>query len=89
MDPDPDTANFFIENIGLFIAMLICLICSGFFSATETAFTSFNKIRMKNSAQDGNKKASFAYLAAVTADRKDFRILLDACSGLGISRGPE
>ena len=58
MDPDPNTANFFIENIGLFIAMLICLICSGFFSATETAFTSFNKIRMKNNAQDGNKKAS-------------------------------
>lgn len=58
MDPDPDTANFFIENIGLFIAMLICLICSGFFSATETAFTSFNKIRMKNSAQDGNKRAA-------------------------------
>lgn len=58
MDPDPNTANFFIDNIGLFIAMLICLICSGFFSATETAFTSFNKIRMKNSAQDGNKKAN-------------------------------
>ena len=58
MDPDPNTANFFIDNIGLFIAMLICLICSGFFSATETAFTSFNKIRMKNNAQDGNKKAS-------------------------------
>lgn len=58
MDPDPDTTNFFISNIGLFIIMLICLICSGFFSATETAFTSFNKIRMKNSAQDGNKRAS-------------------------------
>ena len=58
MDPDPNTANFFIDNIGLFIAMLLCLICSGFFSATETAFTSFNKIRMKNSAQDGNKRAS-------------------------------
>lgn len=58
MDPDPNTANFFIDNIGLFIAMIICLICSGFFSATETAFTSFNKIRMKNSAQDGNKKAN-------------------------------
>ena len=58
MDPDPNTANFFIDNIGLFIAMLVCLICSGFFSATETAFTSFNKIRMKNNAQDGNKKAS-------------------------------
>ena len=58
MDPAPNTANFFIDNIGLFIAMLICLICSGFFSATETAFTSFNKIRMKNNAQDGNKRAS-------------------------------
>ena len=57
MDPDPDTANFFIENIGSLIAMLICLIFSGFFSATETAFTSFNKIRMKNTAQEGNKKA--------------------------------
>ena len=57
MDPDPDTANFFIENIGSFIAMILCLICSGFFSATETAFTSFNKIRMKNAAQENNKKA--------------------------------
>lgn len=57
MDPDPNTANFFIDNIGSLIAMLLCLICSGFFSATETAFTSFNKIRMKNTAQDGNKKA--------------------------------
>ena len=58
MDPDPDTANFFIDNIGSLIAMLVCLIFSGFFSSTETAFTSFNKIRMKNNAQDGNKKAS-------------------------------
>ena len=58
MDPDPDTANFFIENIGTFIAMIACLLFSGFFSATETAFTSFNKIRMKTIAQDGNKRAS-------------------------------
>lgn len=57
MDPDPDTANFFIENIGLFIAMLLLLIGSAFFSASETSFTSFNKIRMKNLAQNGNKKA--------------------------------
>ncbi len=57
MDPDPDTANFFIDNIGSLIAMLACLIFSGFFSSTETAFTSFNKIRMKNNAQDGNKRA--------------------------------
>jgi len=30
---------------------------SAFFSGTETAFTSFNKNRMKTLAQDGNKKA--------------------------------
>ena len=40
------------------IAVLIVLIfLSAFFSGTETAFTSFNKTRMKTLAQDGNKKA--------------------------------
>ena len=35
--------------------MLIFL--SAYFSATETAFTSVNKIRIKNMANEGNKKA--------------------------------
>ena len=40
------------------IAVLVVLIMlSAFFSGTETAFTSFNKTRMKTLAQDGNKKA--------------------------------
>lgn len=40
------------------IAILVVLIMlSAFFSGTETAFTSFNKTRMKTLAQDGNKKA--------------------------------
>ena len=37
--------------------MLICLIFSGFFSATETAYTSMNKTKMKNLAAEGNKRA--------------------------------
>ena len=40
------------------IAIMIGLILlSGYFSATETAFTSLNRIRMKNMADDGDKRA--------------------------------
>ena len=39
------------------IAMVVCVVFSGYFSATETAFTSLNRIRMKNMANDGNKRA--------------------------------
>lgn len=39
------------------IAMVVCIVFSGYFSATETAFTSLNRIRMKNMANDGNKRA--------------------------------
>ncbi len=39
------------------IIMFVLLICSAFFSATETAFTSLNRIRMKNLADDGDQRA--------------------------------
>ena len=39
------------------IVLLILVVLSAFFSGTETAFTSFNKNRMKTLAQDGNKRA--------------------------------
>lgn len=38
-------------------ALVVLVLLSAFFSGTETAFTSFNKTRMKTLAQDGNKKA--------------------------------
>ena len=37
--------------------ILICLVFSAYFSATETAFTTFNRIKMKMLAEKGNKKA--------------------------------
>lgn len=39
------------------IAIIACVIMSGYFSATETAFSSFNKTKMKTLAEKGNKRA--------------------------------
>ena len=39
------------------IAIAVCVILSAYFSATETAFTSVNRIRLKNMANDGDHKA--------------------------------
>ena len=39
------------------IIISVCIIMSGYFSATETAFSAFNKTRMKTLAEKGNKKA--------------------------------
>ena len=51
------------------IIMLICLAFSAFFSGTETAFTSFNRTKMKNLAADGNKKAALALKLADDYDK--------------------
>ena len=40
------------------IIIVICVILSGYFSATETAFSTYNRIRMKNIAEKGNKNAT-------------------------------
>lgn len=39
------------------IAIVILIAFSAYFSASETAFTSINRIRIKNLANDGNKRA--------------------------------
>ncbi|MBQ7387504.1 MAG: HlyC/CorC family transporter [Clostridia bacterium] len=39
------------------VIIVACVIMSAYFSATETAFTSFNRIRMKTAAEKGDKKA--------------------------------
>lgn len=40
------------------IVMLICLVFSAFFSATETAFTSANQTKLKNLAAEGSRRAA-------------------------------
>lgn len=45
-------------EIPLLIAIIVLIMLSAFFSATETAFSSLNKIKMKNAAADGDKRAA-------------------------------
>ncbi|MCQ2547238.1 MAG: hemolysin family protein [Clostridia bacterium] len=42
---------------GKIIAIIILILFSAYFSATETAFTSINRIKLKTMAGDGDKKA--------------------------------
>ena len=47
-------------SIPSIIIMGVCLIGSAYFSATETAFLSMNKTRMRTPAEKGNKRAELA-----------------------------
>lgn len=40
------------------VIIIFCVIMSAYFSATETAFSTVNKIRLKTMAEDGNKRAA-------------------------------
>lgn len=45
------------RELGLYIGgMAFLIILSAYFSATETAFTSVNRIKLKNMAGDGNMR---------------------------------
>ena len=45
-------------SIGMLVALVILIIMSGYFSATETAFTSLNRARLKHRAENGDKRAA-------------------------------
>ena len=40
--------------------MVVCITMSAYFSATETAFSSLNKTRLKVLADNGNKRTALA-----------------------------
>ena len=51
------------------IILVILIMFSAFFSATETAFSSLNKIRIKMMADEGNKRAALVYNMTENFDR--------------------
>lgn len=65
-----------MNYLGSILAIVICLILSSYFSATETSFSSLNKTRLKVLADDGNKKAVRALKLAENYDKLIFTILI-------------
>lgn len=64
------------DSIIQIIVLGLLLLGSAYFSASETSFSSLNKIRMKNMANDGNKKAKLALKLAEDYDRLIAGILI-------------
>lgn len=58
------------------IIMVICLVMSAYFSATETAFSCANKTRLRALAEKGNKKAELTVNLADKYDRLISTILI-------------
>ena len=58
------------------IIMVILVMMSAYFSATETAFSSLNKTRLKTLAEDGNKKAALTLKLAENYDKLISTILI-------------
>ena len=64
------------DLISSIVAMLICVILSGYFSATETAFSSVNRTRLKAMAEKGDRKAELALQLAENYDKLISTILI-------------
>ena len=60
----------------MLVIIVFCVIMSAYFSATETAFTTFNRIRMKNMAEKGNKTAELTLKLADNYDTLISTILI-------------
>lgn len=56
--------------------VVVCLLFSAYFSATETAFSTFNKIKMRNLADKGNKSAKLVLNIEETYDTMLSTILI-------------
>ena len=57
-----------MDNLGLTIILVLMLLASAFFSATETAFTSLNRMRIKNMSKEGSKRATRVFALSEKID---------------------
>ncbi|MGM9653665.1 MAG: hemolysin family protein [Eubacteriales bacterium] len=60
----------------MFIAFIFCVVCAAYFSGAESAYAAANKIRIKNAAEDGDKRAQRALFITNNFDRALTTILI-------------
>lgn len=65
-----------IINVPYLIIIVVCVIFSAYFSATETAFMSLNKTKLKTMVEKGNKKAERTLKVADNYDKLISTILV-------------
>ena len=65
-----------MNYFGNIFAMVVCVAMSAYFSATETAFSSLNKTRLKMLADNGNKRAALALRLSENYDKLISTILI-------------
>ena len=64
------------DPIPLLITIIILILISAYFSATETAFSKYNKVKMKKLANDGDRKAKTVMKLSDDFDRLISTILI-------------
>lgn len=75
---DPSSTSVGIVQIGMstYLLILLLLALSAFFSASETAFSTVNTLRIRNMAEDGNERARTAVKILDSFDRMLSTILI-------------
>lgn len=63
-------------NIIPYLGILLLILISAFFSASEIAYTSVNRVRLKKAAQSGNKRAQLAHKILERYDSMLYTILI-------------
>ena len=64
------------HGVSLIIVIIVLVIMSGYFSATETSFMSLNRIRLKNMASNGDKRAGLVLKLSEEYDKLLSTILI-------------
>src|SRR5699024_5403440 len=57
------------SSIVMILILVILVIFSAYFSATETAFTSLNRVRLRSKAENGNRRAALTLRLEEDYDR--------------------